>query len=241
MSTGKRIHSGRLGGSADLFGRRAACLSGRPTATDLFCGGGGSTLGLERAGYDVLTAINHWPTAILTHRSNHPNTEHQTWNLSADTDFRRIRRTDILWVSPSCVWHARSGGRKQQPVEAELRRADEGSVDRATAFAVIAATEVHRYDAVIVENVPEFQNWVLYEWWLDGMRRLGYREQILILNSADVGPNPVAQHRIRFYGVHPRWWCKSDAGAGRADPGDSDPGSGSRQAGHPTAVCDAAD
>lgn len=170
------------------------------TMTDLFSGGGGSSEGMAQAGIHVQVAANHWETAIATHQKNHPDTEHITANLS-EVDWRSFPTTDLLWASPSCVWHARSGGRKQPPAEEEMRRADAGSVDRATAFAVIAASEVHQYDAVIVENVPEFQAWSLYNWWLDGMRALGYREQVVSLNAADVG---AAQRRIRYFAVFTR-------------------------------------
>lgn len=170
------------------------------TASDNFAGAGGSSTGLEMAGYSVVSAANHWDLAIATHQRNHPNTEHRNENLS-EVDWRTFPRTNIAWFSPSCVWHARSGGHKKPPVEQELKRADAGSIDRATAFAVIAATEVHRYDAVIVENVPEFQAWTLYPWWLDGMRMLGYREQIVLLDAADVG---AAQRRVRYFAVFTR-------------------------------------
>ncbi|KIA60550.1 DNA cytosine methyltransferase [Nocardia vulneris] len=176
------------------------------TATSLFAGGGGDAEGLRQAGYDIVVAANHWRTAVRTLRANYPDTDCRIANLS-ETDFRTFPRTDIAWISPSCVWHARSGGRKQPPVQVELRRADEGSVDRATAFAVIAASEVHRYEAVIVENVPEFMNWgggVMYRWWLDGMTVQGYKHQIVILDSAEIGPNPVAQNRKRVYIVFTR-------------------------------------
>lgn len=171
------------------------------TATSIFSGGGGDTEGLRQAGYDVLAAANHWQVAVDTHRKNHPNTDTRCANLSETTDFRTYPRTDVLWASPSCVWHAPAGGRKQPPIEVELRREDEGSIDRATAFAVIAATEVHRYAAVIVENVPAFTSWVLHPWWLDGMKTLGYKAQEVLLDSGDIGPNPVAQNRIRYYSV----------------------------------------
>lgn len=168
------------------------------TATDCFSGGGGSTHGLQQAGIKVVIAANHWSTAILTHRSNHPDVEHVQANLS-ETDFRTFPRTDIAWFSPSCVWHARSGGRKKPPPEVERLRADEGSIDRATAFAVIAATEVHRYEIVAVENVAEFLDWTLFSWWLDGMTIQGYKHQIVTLDSADIGPDPVPQRRKRVY------------------------------------------
>lgn len=168
------------------------------TASDYFAGANGSTTGLCQAGIRVLIGANHWDTAIRTARANHPDVEHVQANLS-ETDFRIFPRTDIAWFSPSCVWHARSGGRKKPPAEVERLRADEGSIDRATAFAVIAATEVHRYEVVVVENVPEFLDWTLFRWWLDGMTVQGYKYQIVILDSADIGPNPVPQRRKRAY------------------------------------------
>lgn len=167
------------------------------TATDLFAGAGGSSEGLEQAGYRVLDAANHWPTAVATHSANHPDTVHHTANLS-ETDFRIFRPTTLLWASPSCVWHARAGGRKQPPAHVEMARTDQGAVDRATAFAVIAAAEVHRYPAVIVENVREFTAWTLFPWWVDGMRALGYSFQETVINAADVGE---AQSRLRWFGV----------------------------------------
>ncbi|MGW0247972.1 DNA cytosine methyltransferase [Nocardia goodfellowii] len=176
------------------------------TVTSLFAGADGGAEGLRQAGYSIVIAANHWPTAVATHEANHPDTEQRLANL-AETDFRTFPRTDIAVITPSCVWHARSGGRKQPPAEVERLRADEGSVDRATAFAVIAASEVHGYDAVIVENVPEFMNWgggVMYRWWLDGMTALGYKAQVVLLNSADIGPNPVPQNRVRYYAIFTR-------------------------------------
>jgi DNA (cytosine-5)-methyltransferase 1 len=170
------------------------------TATDFFAGAGGSSEGLTQAGYRVEACANHWPTAVATHQKNHPEAEHFTANLS-DTDFRRFPRTDVAWVSPSCVWHTPAGGRKKLSREAELRRDDAGSVDRATAFAVIAAAEVHQYEAIIVENVPEFCDWVLFGWWLDGLKALGYRVQATVLDAFDFG---VPQRRKRWFGVFTR-------------------------------------
>lgn len=171
------------------------------TATDLFAGGGGSTEGLEQAGVRVLKAANHWPTAVATHRLNHPDTEHETANLS-EVDWRTFPTTDLLWASPSCVWHARAGGRRRPPAEVEKLKQDAGAIDRATAFAVIAAAEVHAYPVILVENVVEFQEWTLYRWWLDGLRSLGYdRITPLTLDAANYGH---AQHRVRLFIVATR-------------------------------------
>lgn len=170
------------------------------TATDLFAGGGGATEGLTQAGVRVEIAANHWPVAVATHAANHPDAEHRTADLS-EVDWRSFPTTEILWASPSCVWHARAGGRARPAAETERLRADAGAIDRATAFAVIAAAEVHAYPVILIENVAEFRDWVLYRWWLDGLAALGYRTRELLLDAVDFGH---AQHRKRLFVVATR-------------------------------------
>lgn len=166
-----------------------------PTVTDLFSGAGGSSEGLRQAGMDIVIAANHSPVAVATHQLNHPDTEHRCADLS-ETDWRTFPSTQVAWISPSCVWHARCGGRKRPPAHVERLRADAGAIDRATAFAVIEAAEVHRYPILFVENVPEFADWSLYPWWLEGLRALGYVVQTMVLDAADFGHS---QHRIRLF------------------------------------------
>lgn len=175
-------------------------MSHELTATDLFAGGGGATEGLTQAGFRVLVAANHWDLALATHSLNHPDIEHRSDNLS-EVNWRTFPTTDLLWASPSCVWHSPAGGRKKLPAEVELRREDAGAIDRATAFAVIAAAEVHRYPVIIVENVPYFAGWVLYQWWLNGLRALGYTLQIRTLDAKNFGH---AQNRPRLFVVATR-------------------------------------
>lgn len=170
------------------------------TATDLFCGGGGSSEGLRQAGWHVEIAANHSPLAVQTHTLNHPDTEHRTKDLS-ELDWRSFPSTTLLWGSPSCRRQGRAAGRKAPSVDVELRREDDGAIDRATAFAIIAAAEVHLYPVIIVENVPEFMAWTLYPWFLDGLRTLGYRVEVLVLDAADFGH---AQNRKRMFAVATR-------------------------------------
>lgn len=196
------------------------------TATDLFSGAGGSTEGLVRAGVHVAACANHWPLAVRTHQANHPETEHRIANLS-EVDWRTFPATEVLWASPSCVWHAKSGGRKRPSAEAEVLRADAGAVDRATAFAVIAAAEVHRYPVIFVENVVEFRDWSLYRWWLAGLTELGYRVTELVLDAVDFGH---AQRRRRLFlaatlpGVEIDLTAPAVAPVMAADILDADPG-----------------
>ena len=42
--------------------------------TDIFCGAGGSSLGLELVpGMHVTQALNHWDLAVEAHNANFPN------------------------------------------------------------------------------------------------------------------------------------------------------------------------
>lgn len=164
------------------------------SATDMFSGGGGGSEGARQAGVDIWIAANHEPVAIKTHKINHPDTEHRCKDLS-EVDWTTFPSTDILIAGPSCVWHARSGGRKKAALDEEKRRKTAGAIDRATAFAVVEAAEVHRYPVLIIENVPEFQAWVLFPAWLMMLEALGYKIEIMVLNAADFG---LPQHRKRL-------------------------------------------
>lgn len=205
------------------------------TYTDIFCGAGGSSIGLTEAGLELRLAANHWLRAIETHSANFPAAEHVCADIS-NYDMRRLPRTDVLWASVICTEGSPAGGkRKKRGGDGGQRSLIEeaGHVaaagwerTRATAYDVIRATEVHGYGVVIVENVMEFAtDWPLFDWWLDGMLKLGYRHRIVCVNSAHVGgeDNPFApQWRDRIYivfvreairmpGLEPRplAWCSS--------------------------------
>lgn len=174
--------------------------------TDLFCGLGGSTRGLIEAGLRLRLAMNHNRIQVAAHRANHPDGEHLCEDINA-FDKRSLPRTRILWGSPICTEISPAGGRKRTRGQRAL--GDEDVFDprfertRATALDVIAATEVHRYDAVLCENVVEFAtDWELFDWWLSGMDILGYNHQIVCASSAHLGDddNPTApQLRDRLY------------------------------------------
>ncbi|EGJ76105.1 putative C-5 cytosine-specific DNA methylase [Streptomyces sp. Tu6071] len=184
------------------------------TFTDLFCGAGGSSTGLVAAGYDLRLAANHWQRAVETHAANHPGADH----LCADVnnyDMRRLPRTDVLWASPICTEISPAGGRKRTHGQLAFDLEEYGGVadgawerTRATAYDVIRATEVHRYQAVLCENVLEFVvDWELFEWWRKGMEMLGYNSQIVSASSAHiggVGNDPAPQWRDRVYVVFTR-------------------------------------
>jgi DNA (cytosine-5)-methyltransferase 1 len=165
------------------------------TFTDLFCGAGGSSTGLVAAGLVLKLAANHSRIAVETHAANHPGAEHLCVDIN-NYDMRRLPAgCDVLWASPICTEMSPAGGRKRTKGQLTLDFEEYGSVEsgawertRATAYDVIRATEIHRYAAVLCENVVEFAtDWELFDWWRTGMHHLGYTSQIVSVSSAHVG------------------------------------------------------
>ncbi len=178
--------------------------------TDIFAGAGGSSIGLVSAGLNLKLAANHSRRAIETHSTNFTHAEHLIADVT-NYDMRKLPHTQVLWASPSCVWHSPAGGHKrEEQIRAELDATFDDYVpneaaerSRATAFDVIRAVEVHRYKVVIVENVVEFATkWQLFDWWVAGLQNLGYTVQLISVSSAHVGDatnTPAAQWRDRLY------------------------------------------
>jgi DNA (cytosine-5)-methyltransferase 1 len=174
---------------------------------DLFCGAGGATTGLTLAGHSVRLAANHWQTAIDTHSANHPETDHACVDIN-HYDMRKLPRTRFLWASVICTEASPAGGRKrtrgQLTLEIDGEPVNSAAFERTRACAldVIRATEVHRYDVVVVENVVEFStDWELFDWWRKGMAILGYQSHVYSMSAAHVGGDdnePAAQWRDRI-------------------------------------------
>jgi DNA (cytosine-5)-methyltransferase 1 len=159
-------------------------------AIDLFSGAGGFSTGARMAGCRVLWAANHWPLAVQYHAANHTDTQHACQDLQ-QADFRDAPAHDILLASPACQGHSPARGKERPHHDAQ----------RATAWAVVTCTEVHRPSAVVVENVPDFARWTLYPAWCAAMSALGYALVPMVLDAADSG---VAQHRRRLFVVATR-------------------------------------
>lgn len=190
--------------------------------TDLFCGGGGSSLGAEDAGAEIGIAMNHWQRAVETYSHNHPGTFVDCADIS-ECNPKRYRRTRILIGSPECTNHTLSKGKKRkgigQPDLFNLSPIDPSEErSRATMWDIPRFAEVHDYDAIIVENVVEARWWIMWDAWLMAMHALGYKHKCVYFNSMFAHPTP--QSRDRMYVVfwkrikdpdlnfRPKAWCQ---------------------------------
>jgi DNA (cytosine-5)-methyltransferase 1 len=209
------------------------------TVADYFCGAGGSSTGMEQVpGVRVRIASNHWQLAVDTHNANFPHADHDREDITR-IDPRRHPSTDIGWFSPECTnWSVAKGVRCDydgKPVQLDLFGTEEedrplpdeaAQRSRMLMQDVPRFTEVHRYRAVVVENVTDILKWAHLDEWLTRMRLLGYAHRTVILNSAfaTVGGPGAPQLRDRVYFVfwreeyptpdfpkwtRPRAWCRS--------------------------------
>lgn len=164
-------------------------------ATDIFCGAGGSSLGLEyvccpqcgRQLIRVTQCLNHWDLAVQAHNANFPDADHDVHDVEV-IPAKRFRRTPILWASPDCTHHAYCRGPKSDSPEAQR--------SRATFSDIVRFTNYHKYDAVMVENVIEARLWCdepghkdkcncgkTFDAWYRAMLDEGYEGQIVYLNA----------------------------------------------------------
>jgi len=160
-------------------------------AVDLFSGWGGLTQGSEDAGVEVVWAANHWPLAVETHALNHPNTFHSCQDLH-QADWTELPEYEILLAAPACQGHSTASQPKRRVYHDALR---------ATALAVVHCAEVTRPKAIVVENVPAFQRWELFDWWVAGLRQLGYDIDVRQLVASRFGV-PQRRKRLFIIGTH---------------------------------------
>ncbi|MDR2917825.1 MAG: DNA cytosine methyltransferase [Tannerella sp.] len=185
------------------------------TITDQFCGAGGSSQGARKlsrkmgGGLEIKLAMNHWKLAIETHNTNFPEADHDCADVQA-VDPRRYQSTDILITSPECTNHSLAKGVKRkyqqtQTLFGDLTIDPSAERSRATMWDVPRFAEIHNYNLIIVENVVEARQWIMWDAWLHAMHNLGYLHKCIYLNSMHALPTP--QSRDRMYVV---FWKKGN-------------------------------
>ncbi|MGH8906959.1 MAG: DNA cytosine methyltransferase [Egibacteraceae bacterium] len=167
------------------------------TAVDLFCGAGGISLGLERAGYRVLAAVDVDRACAQTHRRNLPEQrvllrdirDLSASALAAAADLAP-RELDLLIGGPPCQGYSIIGRRLVHDERNDLFRE----------FLRLGAEL--RPKCMVIENVPGLAtlgNGVYIEAILDGYRCMGYSVAVAELLAAQYGA-PQMRWRMVFIG-----------------------------------------
>jgi len=171
-------------------------------SVDLFAGGGGASLGIERAtGISPIVAVNHNPAAIEMHRANHPETIHHCESVFDVDPVVAVRghHVDLLWASPDCTHFSRAKGGKPR-----------STGTRGLAWVVIEWARQVRPARIFLENVPEFLTWgpldsdsqpiknqagETFREWIGALRAQGYAIEWRVLVACDYGA-PTSRKRL---------------------------------------------
>lgn len=194
-------------------------MSASITALTLFAGAGGWDTGFAACGVPILAALNHSKRSLATHTLNFPRTRQVLTDITQD-DPRLYPHATILQASPECRYQSTAIGMKllgqnQPELWPELRgqwtdreEDDPATRSRITMNEVVKWADAkkkqgHPFKLTFVENVPDVERWGGYQAWLDNMKRLEYRAQILYFNSmfAPAFPAPCYESRDRWYAV----------------------------------------
>jgi DNA (cytosine-5)-methyltransferase 1 len=171
----------------------------RLRAIDLFSGCGGLTLGLKRAGFDVVGAVESDDLSVKSYRLNHPETtvwQSDIRKVAVRKVMRRLRltpgRLDLLAGCPPCQGFSAlprlNGGRRvRNPRQKNL------------VFEFVRFVRVLQPKFVMMENVPGLVKDRRMRRLLREMRRLGYKCEWRILNAAHYGV-PQRRHRLILLG-----------------------------------------
>lgn len=161
------------------------------TAVDLFSGGGGLTVGLKRAGFRVVGAVEIETHAVATYRANHKKVH------VFDQDITGVSGSDLTGLSPTGRISLIAGCPPCQgfsSLTSKYRRSDpRNELIRQMARLVAEIGP----DAVMVENVPGLsrKGKALFDEFLGKLDKLGYVPNYDVLQVANYG---VPQNRRRL-------------------------------------------
>ncbi len=174
--------------------RTAARFVERRTAIDLFSGCGGLTLGLKKAGFDVIAAVEIDRMAANTFRANHPevllkNTDIKKLSAKGLRRELKLRRgqLDLLAGCPPCQGFSslrtRNGANRNRDMRNTL-------VHEMLRFARAFLPK-----AIMMENVPGLAERKPFDYLCEGLQRLGYQITFDVKDAAAYG---VPQRRRRL-------------------------------------------
>lgn len=173
-----------------------------PRAVDLFCGCGGLSLGLERAGYRVVLSVDSDPWALETHRHNFPGPA-LGLDLSDPERTNSLIRLlkgvplDLVAAGPPCQPFSRAGRSKiRSLVQQGSRPKSDHRRELWRAFLEVVCAV--RPSAALMENVPDMalgDELATLRRMTAELERAGYEVYSALLDAWRYG---VPQHRQRL-------------------------------------------
>lgn len=166
------------------------------TAVDLFCGAGGFSLGLERAGFDVRLAVDSWQLAVDSYAKNfkHPVLCRDLASMTGRELLRAARATkgeiDLVVGGPPCQ------GFSIQRIGPDHDVRNSLVLEYARLLGEIAPR------LFIMENVPGLmgkRGSELFQAFLDAVDDAGYETESHLVNAADYGA-PQLRKRVVVLG-----------------------------------------
>lgn len=191
-----------------LAARRWLKTQPKPWAVDLFCGAGGLSLGLARAGFTVVAAADSDAAAVRTHEANLGPLAF-CGDLTDPSPFikfmrdRGVRRAELVAGGPPCQPFSRAGSSKIRSLVSGGKRE---AVDRRAELwrSFIEVVEYLKPSIVLLENVPDMARWndgAVLLGVMQGLREAGYEPEARVLDAFRYG---VPQHRARLFIVGSR-------------------------------------
>ena len=166
------------------------------TAVDAFAGGGGLTVGLKRAGFRVVAAIELEDHAFATYKANHPEVpclkqDIATVSGAALLRHAKVSRIDLLAGCPPC----------QGFTSLTAKYKDKEDPRNELVLEIARIAEETRPRAVMMENVPGLvqKGRPLYRQLCDRLESLGYLLTDGVLQVADFGV-PQSRRRLVLLG-----------------------------------------
>lgn len=171
--------------------------SGIPKAIDLFCGCGGISVGLQKAGFEVIAGIDIEKKYIASFMHNFPNAKALTTDITTvpPEEFMATvgivaGELDLLVGGPPCQGFSKNVPRKNRYLEDPKNLLVKSFLDYC---------EVIQPKMILMENVAEMKNGFEEAYSQEIISRLqeeGYTITTVVLNSADYG---VPQRRKRAF------------------------------------------
>ena len=175
----------------------------RPVAVDLFCCGGGLSLGLEEAGFGVILGVDIDEYGIETHRAHFGGVSLLA-DLSEPDDISRILgaldgvEVALVAGSPPCQPFSRAGSSKiRSLVQQGLRPEEDDRRELWRGF--LRIVEGLAPPLVLMENVPDLvtgEDSLVFRTIVDALENMGYDVHARVLPSWQYG---VPQHRQRLF------------------------------------------